>query len=105
MKKSKFAPWLKTISAVVVTGSFLIGLTCGVTQGLIGLFYIVVGVSFGFILRIGAEVLEYFEHITKQLDDLYNQNACRVFRRKEEKKRLPCGNLFYLTPFGVCRLD
>ena len=78
MRKSKYGPWLKTAAGFTITGSVLVGIGNAFQENevmiIISLASAVLGIFSGFIMLIGAEVLEYFQHITKQLDDLYNQN-------------------------------
>ena len=78
MKKSKYAPWLRTAAGFTITGSVIVGIANIFQENevmiIISLASAFLGVFSGFIMLIGAEVLEYFQHITKQLYDLYNQN-------------------------------
>ena len=80
MKKSKFAPWLKTISGFVIATSILVGIgysfAYSESESVIALViaYVFAGVFSGLLMLVVAEILEYLQHITKQLDDLYNQN-------------------------------
>lgn len=80
MKKSKYAPWLKTLSTFTITASFLVGIGYSFAYSengailILAIAFAFMGAFSGFLMLIGAEILEYFQHITKQLDDLYNQN-------------------------------
>ena len=80
MKKSKYAPWLKTISAFAITASILVGIGYSFQYSnntaiiILTIAFVFVSIFSGLLLLVISEALEYLQHITKQLDDLYNQS-------------------------------
>ena len=80
MKKSKFAPWLKTISGFVIASSVLVGIGYSFAYAdngailILAIAFVFMSIFSGLSLLVISEVLEYLQHITKQLDDLYKQN-------------------------------
>ena len=80
MKKSKYAPWLRTISAFTITASILVGIgysfaySNNVAMLIFAIAFALIGAFSGLLLLVVSEVLEYLQHITNQLDDLYKQN-------------------------------
>ena len=83
MRKSKILPWIKFLVGFMITlsaiGSGIIGLTAKSDyQSVYAIAFLLAGLFFSFILAILGESLEYFEHITTQLDNIYH---------KEENKK------------------
>ena len=79
MKKSKYSAWLITFSSIIIGLSVIGGVCIGIAfkedfAFLFAFSMIVVGVFVAFFLKVLSDILEYLQHITKQLDDLYRQN-------------------------------
>lgn len=79
MKKTKYAPWLRTISAFTITASVLVGIGYSFAYSnntamiILTIAFVFMSIFSGLLLLVVSEVLEYLQHITKQLDDLYSQ--------------------------------
>lgn len=79
MKKSKYAPWLRTISSFTITASVLVGIGYSFAYSnntamiILTIAFVFMSIFSGLLLLVVSEVLEYLQHITKQLDDLYSQ--------------------------------